>query len=105
MALPRALSQTQAAHRLDVHPVTLNRIENGKANVSLELLERMCALYGCTRPFLLGEPEQVDPFDAAKAQVAAALGEISDGFEKLADVVEALNEQAREAAAGQKVAA
>lgn len=90
----KPLTQRLAAERLDVHPVTLNRIENGKARVSLELLERMATLYGCTREHLLGASEQVDPIAAARNQVADALEKIGGGFEELADVVEVLQAQA-----------
>lgn len=90
--------QAAAADALGVNRVTLNKIENGRANVSLELLERMTALYGRSREFLLGEPERVDAIEAGRETLAIALAKISDGFEALNDLVETLHERAREAA-------
>ena len=87
----RPLSQAAAARKLDVHPVTLNKIENGKANVSLELLERMSRLYGRSREWLCGENEPADPVEAAREDIAEALGDIGTGLGKLADLVETLN--------------
>lgn len=37
----KPLSQADFARRIGIHPVTMSNIENGKANVSLELLEKI----------------------------------------------------------------
>lgn len=85
----RPLKQAAAAKLLGIHPVTLNRIENGKARVSLELLERMVKLYGQTRAWLLREPETVDAVEASRERIANALCQIGIGFEELTAVLNA----------------
>lgn len=92
------LSQVAAARRLGVHPVTLNKIENGKANCSLELLERMSKLYGRTREWLCGENDPVDEVEAAREKFALALSSIGEGFEQLTELVDVLNQRAAGAA-------
>lgn len=92
------LTQQQAADELGVNRITMNRIENGRANASLELLERMAARYGVSREWLLGEDAAVDPIEVAREHVAEALAKIGDGFEELTDVLDTLNERAREKA-------
>lgn len=95
-----ALSMTQAdmADALGVNRVTMNKVENGRANVSLEFLERLSELTGRSREWLLGEPEQVDAIELGREQLAAAFAKISAGFETLNDLVATLNDRAREAA-------
>jgi transcriptional regulator with XRE-family HTH domain len=87
-------TQEQAAAELHVNRITLNRIENGHAKVSLELLERMAGRYGRSREWLQGEPEHVDELELGRARLAVALAKISEGFEELTGV---LNDRAREA--------
>jgi transcriptional regulator with XRE-family HTH domain len=96
--MDKGLKQAEAADALHVNRVTLNKIENGRANVSLELLERMTNLYDRTREHLLGEPEHVDPIELNREQLASALSKINAGFEDLTNLVETLNDAAREAA-------
>lgn len=103
--MDKGLKQAEAADALHVNRVTLNKIENGRANVSLGLLERMTGLYGCSREFLLGEPEQVDAIESGREALANALAQISAGFETLNDLVETLNGRAREAATPERVKA
>lgn len=94
----KPLKQVRAAELLGIHAVTLNRIEAGSARVSLELLERMCVLYGCTRAYLLGEPELVDELEAARERIAGALTKVGSGLEELAGLVETLNDRAADSA-------
>jgi len=85
--------QADAAQSLGVNRVTLNKIENGRANLSLDLLERMADLYGCSRGFLLGLDDQVDPVLVNRDRIAKALAKIAEGFEEL-ELVDVLNAQA-----------
>jgi transcriptional regulator with XRE-family HTH domain len=91
------LKQAEAADALGVNRVTLNKIENGRANVSLELLEAMAEMYGCSREYLLGQPEEVDAIELGRERLAVALAKINDGFEDLTSLVDTLNAQARDA--------
>lgn len=90
----KSLTQADAADLLRVNRVTLNKIENGRANVSLELLERMTELYDRSRDWLLGNDEALDPIEAGRKRIAAALEQISAGFE---DLNEVLGDRVREA--------
>lgn len=93
------ITQGALADLLGIHRVTLTRIENGTAPVSLELLEKLTSALGCSRAWLLGEPESTGPMD----QLADALAKINAGFVDLADLVETLN--GRAASHVEKVAA
>jgi transcriptional regulator with XRE-family HTH domain len=93
----KPMKQVEAAEALGIHAVTLNRIENGKAPVSLELLERLVELTGRSREWLLGQDDQVDPILANRDRIARALAKIAEGFEEL-ELVDVLNTQARLAA-------
>lgn len=97
--MDKGFKQAEAADALMVNRVTLNKIENGRANVSLDLLERMTLLYDRSREWLLGEPETVDAIEAGREKLATALAKINDGFEDLHDLVSTLNERARDASA------
>lgn len=87
------LTQEQAAKDLGVHRITVTKIENGSAKVSLDLLERMSGRYGRSREWLLGEPESVDELELGRERIALALAKIGEGFEELTSV---LNARARE---------
>jgi transcriptional regulator with XRE-family HTH domain len=93
----KPLTQVEAARRLGVHQITLNRVENGKSPGSADLLDRMVELYGVTREWLLGEPEQVDEYELARERMATAMSKIGDGFEDFASAVALLEERARHA--------
>lgn len=95
----KALTQGELAERAEIHRVTMTRIENGDAKVSLELLERLSGLLDKSRPYLLGEPEQIDPLEEARGRIGQALAKVATGMDELADVVETLNQRAAEAAA------
>lgn len=90
------LTQAEAADDLGVNRVTLNKIENGKANASLDLIERMAARYTRSREWLLGQ-DHADPVLVNRDRIARALGKIAEGFEELG-LVEVLNGQAHLAA-------
>lgn len=87
-----ALSQVAAARLLGVHNVTLNRVENGNQRVSIDLLERMVELYGRSREWLLGEPEQVDEFELARERLQNAAVKIADGLEEASLVLDLMRE-------------
>lgn len=90
----RPMKQVEFARLLDIHPVTLNRIENGKSKVSLDLLDKIADLTGKTREHLLGEPENVDEVELARERVSNALAQMSLA---LADIVDVLYGRAAEA--------
>lgn len=89
------LTQAEAAGTLGVNRVTLNKIENGRSNLSLDLLERMAARYGCSREHLLGL-DDTDPVRANRDRIAKALQKIAEGFEEL-ELTDVLNNRARDA--------
>lgn len=80
LALPGQPSQAEFARRLGIHWVTQSNIENGKAKVSLELLERISEETGQRRDsFLLPEEEE--------ASQPLRRDRDADLFDALADVV------------------
>jgi len=83
----KPMSQAEFARVLGIHGVTLNRIENGKANVSLDLLERIAEKTGRSRAWLMGEPEPDDEFAQRSAQLAEAMAQIASGFELMNDLM------------------
>lgn len=100
----KRLTQAEAARILGVHTVTLNRIENGKARASLELLERICELTGKSRIWLLGEEEPVDPFEVNRARLAVAVQNIADGFDLLNELMNDVSEKIADQRAVRNVA-
>lgn len=93
----RSLGQAAAARELlGINPVTLNRVENGKANVSLDLLERMAALYGVSKAWLLGEPDEIDAIEAAQDALAASTKALNENLQRAGDLVKALDRRLRE---------
>lgn len=85
------LTQEELAAACDVHRVTIANIENGRARVSLEMLERLAGALHLTRARILGEPEPVDPVEQAREEITAAIGEFGQSLTRLANLVDALN--------------
>jgi transcriptional regulator with XRE-family HTH domain len=77
------LRQSEFAEVIGIHPVTMNRIENGQAKVSLETAEKLCRALGVSREWLQGEPERIDEFELARAKMTNALAEFSDAVDLL----------------------
>jgi transcriptional regulator with XRE-family HTH domain len=92
----RPISQQELANRADLNRVTVAKIEGNKQRVSLEVLERLTVALGRSREYLLGEPEQVDEFEIARARLARATTMIVDGFEEAGLVLD-LVKRVREA--------
>jgi transcriptional regulator with XRE-family HTH domain len=79
----KPLSQAAFAKRLGIHPVTMSNIENGKANVSLDLLERIADETGTTRDDLLasgddGDEEEDEPVSELLMRAAYHLDKAGD---------------------------
>lgn len=93
----RHLTQAAFAGLVGLHLVTMNRIENNKARVSLHVLERIADLTGRSREYLLGEPEHVDEVDAAREMFAQALEQMQGGFEDFNAAVDLLTNRVKDA--------
>lgn len=78
LALPGPPSQAEFATRVGIHWVTQSNIENGKANVSLELLERIAGETSTTREHLLGTDD-----DAEEAAPVSMNADLLDGIRAL----------------------
>lgn len=74
------LRQTEFADQIGLHPVTLNRIENNKTNVSLELAERLANALGVTREWLQGAD---DPYELARVKMGQALADFNEAVDLL----------------------
>lgn len=70
LRMPGSPNQAEFAKSLGIHWVTQSNIENGKAKVSLELLERIAAATGTSREYLIGSDE--DDAEAAPMAPLAA---------------------------------
>lgn len=82
------LTQAELASRVGIHWVTQSNIENGKALVSLELVERFADEIEVSREQLLGEP------DAEAASMTAATADFAQAIDRLLiERVSALVEQ------------
>jgi len=81
----REVSQVRFAEMLGVHAVTMNRIESGKARVSLELLERIAAATGKPRDSFRADAPDIET--DLRAALVAALARVG---EELADLVESV---------------
>ena len=69
LSLPDRPSQAEFARRVGIHWVTQSNIENNKANVSLELLERIAEHTGTTREHLLGSDEDEEAAKVPKLEL------------------------------------
>jgi transcriptional regulator with XRE-family HTH domain len=73
------VTQAEFARRLGVHVITLNRIENNKARVSLDLLERIADQTGKQRDHFLSDDDDeesdpmVDLFNALRRVVQSEI--------------------------------
>lgn len=94
----RYMRQSEFAELIGVHPVTMNRIENNKAKVSLETLELLCEQLSRSREHLMGLPEEIDELNSARDRVAKALSKLADGYADFGEAVEALNDRVKEIA-------
>jgi transcriptional regulator with XRE-family HTH domain len=52
----RALPQDELAHRADIHPTYLSGIENGRKNITLDVLERIGRALGVAEEELVRTP-------------------------------------------------
>lgn len=59
------LTQAQIADYLQVDQSLVTKLENGTRNMNVELLEKLCNLYGCTESYLLGEDDTYIPLNFA----------------------------------------
>lgn len=87
LSLPDKPSQAEFAKRLDIHWVTQSNIENGKAKVSLELLEKIASETGVSREHLLAldadedeesraMPDHREVMEALHYSLGVALGKV-----------------------------
>lgn len=77
-------NQREFAERLGIHWVTMSRIENGKANVSLDLLERIAAETGHKRDhFLAVEDDEEESRVPALSMLEELYGQLSIALGKV----------------------
>lgn len=76
------LRQSEFAEKVGIHPVTMNRIENDNANVSLEMAERLADALCVTREWLQGED---DPYELARVKMGQALEDFNAAVNLLKD--------------------
>lgn len=54
------LSQEEVAHRADLHPTWISKLESGRANPALGTVVRVAEALGVKASELLGEAERID---------------------------------------------
>ena len=59
------LTQEQMASYLDVDQSLVTKLENGTRNLNVDLIEKICNLFGCTDEYLLGESDEYIPLNFA----------------------------------------
>ena len=60
-----SFSQKQVADYLEIDQSNLSKIELGKRKLSVDLLEKLCALYNCSEEYILGESDDYTPSNIA----------------------------------------
>lgn len=55
------LTQEQMADYLNIDQTYITKIENGSRNLNIELIDKICSLFGCSEDYLLGETEDYTP--------------------------------------------
>lgn len=59
------LTQEQMASYLGVDQSLVTKLENGTRNLNVDLIEKICNLFGCTEEYLLGESDEYIPLNFA----------------------------------------
>ena len=59
------LTQEQMANYLEVDQSLITKLENGTRNFNVDLIEKICNLFGCTDDYLLGESDEYLPLNFA----------------------------------------
>ena len=59
------LTQEQMASYLNVDQSLVAKLENGTRNLNVDLIEKICNLFGCTEEYLLGECDEYIPLNFA----------------------------------------
>lgn len=58
-------TQKQVADFLEIDQSNLSKIELGKRTISMDLIEKLCALYNCSEEYILGESDEYNPSNIA----------------------------------------
>ena len=59
------LTQGQMASFLSIDQSYIAKIEKGERNLNVELMEKLCSLFGCSEKYLLGESDKYIPLSFA----------------------------------------
>lgn len=59
------ITQAQMAKYLKVDQSLIAKLENGTRTLNVELIEKICNLFGCTEDYLFGESEEFIPLNFA----------------------------------------
>ena len=59
------LTQEQLAQYLEVDQTFITKLENGTRSFNSGIIDKICALFGCTEEYLLGESEGYVPLNFA----------------------------------------
>ena len=59
------ITQEQLAQYLNVDQSMVTKLENGSRSLNVNLIDKICSLFGCTEEYLLGESEEYIPLNFA----------------------------------------
>lgn len=59
------LTQEQMAAYLEVDQSFVTKLENGTRKLNVDLIEKLCSLFGCTEEYLMGESGEYLPLNFA----------------------------------------
>lgn len=59
------LTQSQLARYLGVDQSMITGLEEGRKNLNVSLIDKLCSLFGCTEAYLLGEEDSYIPLNFA----------------------------------------
>ena len=59
------LTQEQMASYLEVDQSFVTKLENGTRKLNVDLIEKLCSLFGCTEEYLMGESGDYLPLNFA----------------------------------------
>ena len=59
------LTQEQLAQYLEVDQTMITKLENGTRSFNSAIIDKLCALFGCTEEYLFGESEEYLPLNFA----------------------------------------
>ena len=65
LRISQNINQTSLADYLDLDQSTIAKIESGDRSLNLNLLDKLCSLYGCSREYIICREDDYTPLNFA----------------------------------------